>query len=118
MAAIEEKPKSEVVKALKRARTAIQNTREGAKAGAARAINTGLTVGSGYGVGLLRKKYGEGANNKLFIPNTEIEADLAAGVLLSLGGIVGIAGDKSDSVAAVGGGILAGCLAINALGDD
>jgi hypothetical protein len=74
-----------------------------------------LTVGAGYAVGVARNSFGTGEEKKLLIPGTEIEADLAVGVITTLAGAVGLADNYSDQLVALGSGMLAGNLAIKAL---
>lgn len=107
-----EKSKNELAKAYERGKATLARARTETKAITGRAVNSALTVGSAYGVGALRNKFGEGAEKKLLIPGTEIEGDLALGVIATLAGVAGLAEDKSDLLAAVGSGSLAAYVAI------
>lgn len=109
-----EKSKTELAAAYTRAKATLANARKETKAITGRAVNGALTVGAGYGVGALRNKFGEGPEKKLNIPGTEIEADLAVGVVCLLTGVAGMADDKSDLLTAVGAGTLGGYAAIQA----
>ena len=109
-----QKSKEELAKAYERGKTALANARKNTKAITERAVNSALTVGAGYGVGALRNKFGEGSEKKIYIPGTEIEGDLAVGVVATLAGVAGLAEDKSDTLSAIGAGALAGYTAINA----
>lgn len=108
------KSKTELMAGLQRARSAITNVKAEAKNITRRGVNTGVTVGSSFAVGALRNKFGEGADKELNIPGTEIEADLALGIIASLAGISGVADEYSDVLCSAGGGILGANLAIRA----
>lgn len=104
------KPKSQLVAAVERYRGSIARAKEQAKAVGRRTINGGLTVGSGYAVGMARNKFGA-----VEVPGTEVPADLAIGCAATAIGLMGWADDYSDAIVAVGSGTLAGCAAIYAL---
>lgn len=102
--------KSQLANTVERMKGTVKRARETTKAMTERSVASALTAGAGYGVGVMKKNFGEGG--KLYIPGTQVEADLAAGVVLSLAGIMGLAGDKSSELLAVGNGVLAGHLAV------
>lgn len=102
--------KSQLASTVERMKGTVKRARETTKAMTERSVASALTAGAGYGVGVLKNKLGE--DGKLLIPGTSVEADLAAGVVLSLAGIMGLAGDKSSELLAVGNGVLAGHLAV------
>lgn len=102
--------KGDLAASLDRAKAMAKRARETTKQVTERAVQSGLTAGAGYAVGLAKNKMGEGG--KLLLPGTQVEADLAAGILLTAGGILGLAGDKSPELLAIGNGVLAGYLAV------
>lgn len=106
------KSKSELVAGLSRARNSIQNAKAQTKAITRRTANTGITAGAGFAVGALRSRFGEGEAKAILLPGTEVEADLAFGVLASLAGVAGMADEYSDLLCSAGGGALAANLAI------
>lgn len=106
------KSKNELVAYAQRAKSAITRAKQETKEITRRSVGVGLTAGSGYLVGALRNKYGEGEQRKMLVPGTEIEADLALGVVASLAGAIGLADEYSDVLCQVGGGTLAAYLAI------
>jgi hypothetical protein len=114
MSNLVEKSKGELAAGLQRARAALANAKENGKAITNRAISSSLTVGSGYLVGLSRKKLGQGSQKKLLVPGTEIEADLAIGVLTTLAGVAGVGDENAGHLCAIGSGTLAGYSAITA----
>jgi hypothetical protein len=102
--------KGQLAGTVERMKGSLKRARENTKAITERSVASALTAGSGYAVGVAKNKFGEGG--KLFIPGTSVEADLAAGVVLSLAGVMGMAGDKSAELLAIGNGVLAGHLAV------
>ena len=104
--------KGEALAALSRAKNLIQKTKVEARAISGRAIDTGITVGSAYLVGKLRATRGEGADKRILIPGTDIDAELAIGSLACLAGISGLLDDKSDLVRSFGDGLLSANAAI------
>jgi len=102
--------KSELAHRIDRARTIAKKARDGAKMVTERTVKSGLTWGAGYATGLAKNKMGTGG--KVFIPGTQVEADLVAAVALTAAGVVGLAGDKSEELMAIGNGIGAGYLAV------
>lgn len=100
-------PPSQLRKALERAKGVAKRAREEGEHIAGRAIQSGLTVGAGYGTGLLRAKFGEGPLRELKIPKTQVDADLAAGLALTFAGTVGLTGKYSEETCALGAGVLA-----------
>lgn len=108
------KSKTDLAAAYNRAVSTIKNAKGQARAMTGRTVGTALCVGTGWAVGAARAKMGEGTEKKLLVPGTKIEADLAAGILLTLAGIVGLADDYSDELCAVGGGALTAYAAISA----
>ena len=106
--------KSKLAASLERMQSTVKRARQETRQITSRTVNTVLTAGSGYMVGALHNHFGTGEENKVLIPGTEIEADLALGVVISLAGVVGIADDYSEEMCSVGSGILAGYLAIKA----
>lgn len=115
MSNLAQKSKTDIAAAYNRAMSTLKNAKEQSRAITGRAVGSVLTSGAGWGVGALRSKFGEGDGKKLFIPGTQVEADLAAGVLIVAAGVVGLAGDRSEELCAVGNGVLAGHLAIAAV---
>ena len=107
-----EKSKSELAQGLARARATLSNAKKEAKDITRRGANVGVTVGTGFAVGVARNKYGEGDVKALFIPGTEIEADLAVGALMAGLGVVGMGDEYSDFLCSAGAGALAANLAI------
>lgn len=107
MADLSTTSKSNLVSALQRARNSVIAARVEGKKIAGRGINTGLTVGTAFGLAQLRKNYGEGSAKRYVVPGTDIDLDLAVGVLAAGAGVAGMADDYSDAVAAVGAGALA-----------
>lgn len=107
--------KSKMAAALENARGTIKRAKAETRAITSRAVNSALTVGAGYAVGTARNALGVGEDKKLLIPGTEIEADLALGVALSLAGVVGLADDYSEELVALGSGMLAANLAIKSM---
>lgn len=114
MSALMEKSKSELAAGLARARATLTNAKKEAKEITRRGANVGVTVGTGFAVGLARNKYGEGDDRALYIPGTEIEADLAAGVVMAGLGVVGMGDEYSDFLCSAGAGALAANLGIRA----
>lgn len=110
--ALASKSKSELMNGLQRARATLVNAKKETKNITRRGANTALSAGAGYGVGALRSKFGSGPNKELYIPGTEVQGDLAVGVIASLVGVAGMADEQSDLLCAFGGGVLAGHLAI------
>lgn len=104
--------KAELAKALSRAKSAIQSAKKETKEIAGRTMDSVITVGTAYLVGLARNKKGSGADKKLLVPGTSVEVDLAGGVILSLVGISGFADEFSDELCSVGNGMLAANAAI------
>jgi hypothetical protein len=102
--------KGQLASTVERMKGTVKRARETTKAITERSVASALTAGSGYAVGVAKNKFGEGG--KLLIPGTSVEADLAVGVVLSMAGVMGMAGDKSPELLAVGNGILAGHLAV------
>lgn len=102
--------KGDLAQSLDRAKAIAKKAREKTKEVTERAVQSGLTAGAGYAVGLAKNKLGDGG--KLLLPGTQVEADLAAGILLTAGGVLGLAGDKSPELLAIGNGVLAGYLAV------
>lgn len=94
--------------AVERYRGSLRRIREQAEVVSNRAVGLGANVALGAAVGAARKKWGEGPENKIAIPGTRIDADLAAGVVLALAGVTGMAGKQSEVVTAVGSGVLTG----------
>jgi hypothetical protein len=109
-----ERSKSELATGLQRARATLTKAKEETKQITRRGANVASTVGTGFAVGLARNKYGEGVAKELYIPGTEIEADLALGVVMAGMGVVGMGDEYSDILCSVGAGALAGNLAIRA----
>lgn len=112
MSALMERSKTELATGLARARATLANAKKEAKDITRRGANVGITGGTGFLVGLARSKYGEGADKQILIPGTEIEADLAVGILAGAAGVVGLADEYSDFLCSIGGGALAANLAI------
>lgn len=110
-----QKSKPELVQAYNRARSAIANAKEKSRGAAQRGTSAVLTVGGGYIVGMARKKMGEGSDNKILIPGTEIEGDLLAGGALVGAGLLGLGDEYAPQLTALGSGMLAGYAAIAAL---
>jgi hypothetical protein len=104
--------KQEALAALGRAKNLIQKTKVEAKQISKRALDTGITVGSAYLVGKVRAAKGEGAEKRILIPGTDIDAELAIGSLAALAGISGLLDEMSDPVRSFGDGLLAANAAI------
>jgi hypothetical protein len=98
--------KSSLVQALQRAKSTMANARAEGRKMTSRGINSGLTIGSAFGAATLRKNYGEGAEKRLVIPGTDVDSDLALGLAGVALGVVGLADDYSDPLAAAGSGLL------------
>lgn len=103
--------KSELAAGFARMRGVVKRANEKTKLVAARGVNSGLTVAAGYGVGVLKNRMGD-ENGNVLIPGTNVQADLAAGVVLALAGVAGMGGNRADEIAAVGSGMLAGYAAV------
>lgn len=112
MSNLAEQPKSKILSAYERARNTIQKGRAEAKGVALRGTTAGLAVGGGWAVGMARKKFGSGG--KTLIPGTEVEGDLAVGIVLTAAGLFGLGDEFSPQVAGLGSGILAGYAALSA----
>lgn len=110
--------KTQALAALKRARTTMANVREKSRVPIARSVNGALTAGAGWGVGVMRSRYGEGADKRVLIPGLDMDADLVIGGGLLIAGVAGLGDKFSDAMVAMGGGTLAGHLAIEAFNDD
>lgn len=113
--AIESMSKTDLAGAYQRALGRMKNVREEAKAITERTVSSMVTVGSGWATGALRGAIGEGAEKKVFIPGTAVEVDLAAGLVATLAGVAGLAGDQSKHLVNAGSGILAAYAGIHAL---
>lgn len=113
---LRDKPKSELVAGYTRLKATMAKHKvvEKTKAVARRATNTAVAAGAGYGVGALRSKFGVGAHKDIYIPGTDIEADLVTGVLCSGLGLTGMAEEYSDTLCSFGGGVMSAYLAIKA----
>lgn len=103
--------KGDLAASLDRAKAVAKRARETTRQVTERTVQTGLAAGAGYAVGVAKNTMG-GVGGKLLLPGTQVEADLAAGIILSAGGILGLAGDKSPELLALGNGVLAGYLAV------
>lgn len=112
MAAIQEKTKSELASAYERMKNGIAKAKAESKQLAARGTTAGLTVGGGWAVGAARKRFGK--NGKTLIPGTEVEGDLAVGVVLTLAGLVGAGDELAPQITGLGSGVLAGYAALAA----
>lgn len=108
-AAIAEKPKSQVVAAYSRMKTTLAKNKEKAKAGVMRGANVAISAGAGYAVGMAYKNFGDHT-----IPGTDIPSIPVVGGALAVLGMSGIADEYSAAVASMGGGTLAGYLALTA----
>jgi delta 1-pyrroline-5-carboxylate dehydrogenase len=113
MANLTEYSKSQLASALQRSKSIIAKARNETKLITKRTVNVGLTAGSGYLVGLARNKLGDGG--KLKIPGTEVDADLVAGVVMSVAGLAGFGDDYNEQLCSIGAGTLAGYLAIEGM---
>jgi len=114
MSTLVDMPKPKLVQALQTARNSMRGIKEKGKVITSRVVNVGAQAGTGYLVGMARKKYGTGAAKKIFVPGTEVEGDLAGGVLLSVAGIAGLGDNFSDVLCSIGGAAVASNLAISA----
>lgn len=102
--------KGELANSLERAKAIAKKAREVTKVTTERTVQSALTYGAGYATGLARNKLGSGG--KLLIPGTPVEADLAAAVILTAAGVMGLAGEKSPELLAIGNGVGAGYMAL------
>lgn len=105
MANLAEKSKTELAKTAQAAMARLKNIRESSKKEAERGVGALLAVGGAYGVGKLRKRYGD-----LNIPGTSIDADLVGGVTALAIGFVA----DSDALLQLGVGVTSGYVAIAA----
>ncbi len=107
-------PQSKYLAQLDKIKGTLKRAKEETRAITHRGVQTALTAGTAYAAGAARHSWGEGPDKAIKIPGTDIEADLAGGVLLSLLGVSGFADDYSDQLVAIGSGMLAANLAIKA----
>jgi len=87
-----------------------KNIKVEAEGVADRGFNAGITLAGGGVVGLMRAKWGEGADKHVHIPGTEIDANLALAALALAAGVSGMAGKKSDLATSFGAGMGAALL--------
>lgn len=101
---------------ISRLRGQITRAREQTEAIAGRAMNGGITVAAGYGLGMAINKFGTGG--RLLVPGTDMDAGLVGGGLLLVAGVAGLGGEKySEPLVSAGAGLLAGQLAISTYQD-
>ena len=97
--------KTEMEERWNRAKGTIKRMRQEGETIAHRGIASGLTLTGAAIAGTARGMWGDEESGDLFVPGTEVDADAAIGTLLMAAGVVGMAGDASDYVTALGAGL-------------
>lgn len=85
---------------LERARGTIKNLKEEGRRVTRLATHSTLMAAGGVGAGVLRVKFPK-------IPGTDLPSDAALGTVMVLAATFDMAGDMSDELLAIGGGMLA-----------
>jgi hypothetical protein len=107
MSNLAEQPKNKVVAVAKRALATVANAKKEAKAAALTGVNLGVAYGVGAAIGYSRRRWGTGSKKSIMVPGTKMPADLAGGLAVGAGCLLGAFDDLTPIVANVAGATLA-----------